>query len=458
MGTRAWAFTAVLLVSVTSAIAGPKEDIQKKTTEAMENYDLMDYDAAKKLLNQALAIAKKSKLDKEPATATVYLDLGLAAFAAGDAESARVAFISAVEIDPKIQISAAYKSPDVAKLLEEARGNSDPKIEMSPEVTDTVDCGSVTGLQHTLIDTAPRSKNVPVEALLAPGVTANKVVVMFRAEGTTDFTEVRLTKQGNCKYTGSIPSSALKRGSAVHYYVGAYDSNNKVLASKGSSGSPNILELTGAASVKSVIGDENPIDNGISTGVIRGGKKPRVMLTVAGGTGFGYVSGATEGGNQVEKCCVGSSLAVVTPELAYYASPKLSIGVAVRIGLPVGANVNAENAEGHSTIAPAGLVRIRYALSPSGQGVRVMGQAGYGVMRNTIKLETGMDGMDTDIVAQGPILIGGGLGYIKRLGGRISFVADASALVGLKTSEKVGTTRVNTGLGADVSLGLAVGF
>jgi len=87
-----------------------------------------------------------------------------------------------------------------------------------------------------------------------------------------------------------------------------------------------------------------------------------------------------------------------------------------------------------------------------------MGQIGGGVMRNTIKLTTNTAGMDTDIVAQGPLLIGAGVGFIKKLGGKVAFVADLSALAGIAIVDKIGTTKVNSGIGADLSLGLAVGF
>jgi len=68
--------------------------------------------------------AKKAKLDKDPVTAKVYLDLGLAQFAAGDAEGAKTAFAEAAKIDPKIQIDAAYKSAELSKLLDEARSEA----------------------------------------------------------------------------------------------------------------------------------------------------------------------------------------------------------------------------------------------------------------------------------------------------------------------------------------------
>jgi hypothetical protein len=471
MGTRclAWLVAIIAVVAVgrvTPASADPKGDIAAKSKEAMENYDMMDYDAAKKALNQALAVAKKAKLDKDPVTAKVYLDLGIAAFAAGDTEAARVAFLSAVQIDAKIQIGAAYKSPELQKLLDEAKaGDANGGGEELP-ADPNIDCTAVKGLQHTIIDTAPAGGPLAIEALVGGDITPVKVAVMYRVEGATDFAEAKLTKQGDCKYTGAIPGNAM-RGSLVHYYVGAFDGNNKVIAAKGSSGSPNILEIAGKVALKN--DEEDPINGTTPTvattgggevtgGVIVGGKAPKVMISVGGGTGFGYVSGNTEGGNMVETCCVGNSLVVGTIELDYMVNRKLAIGVAARLGIPVGANVNAEGAESHSTIAPAGLLRVRYTLSESGEGLRVMGQVGAGVMRNTIKLDTGTAGMDTDIVAQGPLLVGAGIGYIKKLGGNFAFVADLSALAGIAISDKVGTTRVNSGVGADLSLGLAVGF
>src|SRR5258708_474456 len=126
MGTSrivAWLATLVFVLGAPRAVrADIKADVQAKIKEAMESYDLMDYDAAKKLLNQAVATAKRAKLDKDQVTARAYLDLGIVAFAIPDPEAAKVSFISAVQIDPKIQIDAAYRSAEMTKLLDEARG------------------------------------------------------------------------------------------------------------------------------------------------------------------------------------------------------------------------------------------------------------------------------------------------------------------------------------------------
>lgn len=469
MGTRSLVAVFALGLFAGSAWAGPKEDIQKKTKEAMENYDLMDYAASKKTLEGALAAAKKAKLDRDPVVAKVYLSLGITSFADGDADGAKAAFAAAVAIDPKIQIDAAYKSPELMELLEAARSGaatSDPTEGGEPGT----DCAGVRGLQHAIIDTAPGGRALPIEVLVGADVTSTKLGVFYRPEGSTDFIEGKLTKQGDCKYTGEIPGSAMK-GSLVHYYVAALGENGKAVASRGSSGSPNIIELTAAVAGGGGDGDtEDPINGtkqvkssggggSVSGGVIAGGKPAKIFVQVAGGTGFGYVSGKTEFGNPVENCCIGNSLVVLTPEVGYQANRQLSIGIAGRIGLPIGANIDDPMKGKSSTMAPAVLLRARYALAKSGEGLRVMGQVGGGIIRNTIKLKESQDGMDTDIVGQGPLLIGAGVGYLKRLTGNVAFVGDLSVLGAIAVVDKVGNApNLGSGIGADLSIGISIGF
>lgn len=467
-GMRARSLVALvaILVGLGTAVAGPKQDIQSKVKEAMESYDLMDYDAARKLLTQALAIAKKAKLDKDPIVAKAHLSMGIVAFVNQDTDGAKLSFLSAVQIDPKIQIAPAYKSAEMAKLLESVRaeatggggGSGEPDtVDMS---TGGSECASVTGIDHKIIDSAAAGEAVPIEALVASDVSATKIALMYRPEGATEFTEVKLKKEGECKYVGSIPSSAMK-GSLVHYYVAAFNNVGKAIAGKGSSGSPNIIELTSGTGGGLGGGDnEDPIGGGgggggsVSSGITVGPKRAKLLVAFSGGTGFGYVTGETEGMNTVKNCCLGSSLVVLQPEIGYFINPRLSLGIAGRIGIPVGANV-----EGHATAAPGGLVRVRYAVGATGEGLRLMGQAGIGVMRNTIKLDNSMPGMDTDVVAQGPMLLGGGLGFAKRLSGSVSFVAELSVLAGLSVFSMPGLSPVfNSGFGADLSLGIQLGI
>jgi hypothetical protein len=477
MRARSLVALSAILLTFRLAHADGRGDVEKKIKEAMEQYDLMDYDAAKKLLNQALATAKKAHLDKDQISAKAYLDLGIVAFVNNDADAAKLAFISAVQIQPKIQIDPAYKTAEMAKLLDQARGDAGGGTGGGTSDIDAAmnggggggaaDCSSVHGLQHEIIDSAKGGAALPVEAKLGPDVKASRVSVFYRPEGATDFTEVKMSADG-CTYKASIPASGMK-GSLVHYYIAAYGDGPKPIAAKGSSGSPNIIEVTAPApgGGGSHGDDEDPLggkkDSGggasgggeVSSSVtVTGPKRPHIMLAVSGGTGSGYVTGTTEANNPVKSCCIGSPIAVIVPELGYFVSPSTSVSIAARLGLPLGANI-----DGHATMAPAALIRVRHSLSPTGEGLRVMGQIGAGILRNTIKLDNAQAGMDTDIVAQGPLLIGGGVGFTKNLSGSVAFIADLSALAGIAVVDHLGSApKLNSGLSADLSLGLQLGF
>jgi hypothetical protein len=468
MRARCLAALVAFLAMLGTAYAGPKQDIQNKIKEAMESYDGMDYDAAKKVLGQAFSIAKKSKLDKDPVVAKAHLSMGIIAFANGEPDIAKDSFAAAVKIDPKIQIDPAYKSAEMAKVLEQARseagsggGSSSGGSSGGGDTVDMSggeeDCGTVQGVQHKIIDSGKAGAAQKIDAYVGADVEATKIALLYRPEGATEFTEVKLKKEGDCKYTGTIPGSAMK-GTLVHYFVGAFNDNGKQIAGKGSEGSPNIIELTAGGGGGGGDG-EDPIGGGGGGGgdVVDGGgagvKKQKVMILIAGGTGIGYISGQTEGENMVKNAGFGASLLVLQPELGFFVKPQMSIGVALRMGIPVGANV-----EGHATAAPGGLARVRYALKPSGEGLRFMGQLGIGVTRNTITLDNSMPGMDTDIVAQGPLLLGGGAGFAKKLSGSVSFVADVSLLLGLHAFSNTLSPAFNSGFGFDFSLGLQLGI
>ncbi|HEX7841808.1 MAG TPA: tetratricopeptide repeat protein, partial [Kofleriaceae bacterium] len=221
---------AVVIVAVgclaAPAHADPRAEIAAKARSAMASYDGMDYTAARRQLYQALEIAKKSRLDKDPIVARVYLDLGITQLAGSDQEAAKVSFLSAVQIDPKITIEPGYKSAELVRMLDEARAAASDGGEPSSD-----DCKSVRGVQLSAIDGARRGVAQPVEALIGSDLSPARVVVMYRPEGAIDFTEARLTRQAGCRYAGAIPAAAM-HGALVHYYVAAYDANNKVLAAK----------------------------------------------------------------------------------------------------------------------------------------------------------------------------------------------------------------------------------
>lgn len=455
------------------ADAKSKKDIEQKMTEAMENYDLLEYEEARKILNLALTIAKKAKMESDPVTARVHLRLGIVYFAGlNDPESAKLSFLNAAEIDKSITLDKAYSTPEMQKLLDEAKaeaggtgdtGGGEPDVGGGGPDVPAVDCAEVTGVQHAIIEEAKGGRPVPMTAAVGADVQPAKVAIMYRPRGATDFTEAKLTLSGECVYSGQIPADALG-GDVVHYYIAAYNAGGKLIASKGSAGSPNIIEITGqVGGGGGGDDDDNPLGGGGSTGGgggndDRGGGGPArpgkqtVFIALVAGSGGGLVSGKTEQQGNAVKCCFAPQLVHVMPEIGFYLSPRTAVSVAARIGFPIGANIM-----GHATAAPSGLVRVTHWFGPDG-GLHVAGGIGGGIMRDTIKLEGADPDMDTDIVAIGPALVDVGAGYTARLGGGLAFQAQLNAIVGIPVVSEVGSSQLNFGVHIDANLGVVISF
>jgi len=446
-----------------------KKEIQAKNKKAMESFDMLEFEQARSTLGEALQLAKKSKLGKDKVVARVYLNLGIVEYAGlKDEDAAKSAFTQAVAIDPSIQIDVAYKTEGMAELLTAVKkgGGKTEEPTLPEEGGDAgADCDAIEGIDHTLVETGKPGQPQTISARVGSGLGADKVSLFYRAQGTVEFTEVPMTKRDGCSFEAKIPAGAMK-GEAVHYYVAALK-GKKSLASRGSSGSPNIIDL---ASVAGGGNDDNPLASSggggggdISGGVetdTGGGKKKTVFVSLAVGTGGGYVTGTTEVADSEVGCCFAPALLHLFPEIGYYFSRQLSLSAAFRMGFALGANVM-----GHATAAPAGLLRMRYALDESGAGFQVSGAIGGGIIRHTVKVEEAPSGMDTDTTASGPFLIGGGLGYTKPMTGSMSFVGELNALaaapVGIKelgTCPGEGCVKPHFGLQFDINLGLLLAF
>ena len=475
------------------ASADPKtvKAIERKNREAMENYDLLDYEAAKKGLNEALALAKRKRLNSHPIKAQTHLYLGIVEFSGfGDKESALLQLMDAVTIDANVEIPAAYRTNELEEMLKSAQreigGGKGGGGGGGGEPADSVDCGSLMGMSHELVDEAKAGADRKIDAHVAGDVGASKVSLFYRKQGEDSFTEIKMTKSGECRYAAVIPGDALA-GEFMHYYVAALNKSDKVVASKGSAGSPNIIEIaTGGGGGGGFdeggggFDDENPLaggrkkkksSGGKSTGsggkvggsVSVGPKESKFFLSLALGSGGGYVTGSTESTGNDVGCCFAPALLHVFPELGYMLDKRSSVSLAVRVGFPIGANI-----EGHSKGAPAALLRYRRAMNPNGRGVALNMGVGGGVIRNTVKLTDPVEeGMDTDTVALGPLLVSAGASYLSDLGGPMRFVFEVNAIAGIPVVEEFSCAdpddsstcvRPEFGVNFDINLGLLFAF
>jgi hypothetical protein len=470
---------ALILAHTSSAHADSraKKKIQQETQLGMDAYDILDFKEAKKKLQNAILLAKKNGLEKDNVTAKAHLALGIVYFSGfKDPESAKLQFIEAVSINNKIQLDAAYKTGKLSKLLEEARkeygkrgtgGGNTSGGGSDGGSSDSIDCGAIDSIKHTIVDSAPAGKNVVITAHVGTKLKAKKVRLHYRPYKMENFIATTMSKKDGCTYQARIPAKYVK-GDYLHYYVAAYNGSGKILASKGSSGSPNIIEPQsssgGSGGSGGGLDTENPLAGGGGGGssssiTKKGPKRPshsKLFLAVAVGTGGGYVSGETEDPALRNKvgCCFAPALLHVFPELGYFLSKQTSLSFAFRMGFPVGAN-----RQGHATAAPSGLLRLRYALDKSGNGLQVNAAAGFGIIRHIVKLSDVPAGEgDVDTVASGPLLLGGGVAYSRPMGGPIKFVAEVNSIAGLPVAGISGVDDPSFAVQFDVNLGLLFAF
>jgi hypothetical protein len=444
---------------------------------AMEDYDLLEFDAAKKQLGDALALAKRSKLERNAVAAKTHLHLGIVYGAgSGDNDTALLEFIAALQIDPNLKLEAAYRSPTLSKTFEQARVTVGGARGTGPAPTPAP--SEERGLKHTPIEEAPSGQAILISARVGADLKPASVVLAYRAAGAAGFTTSQMKSANGIEYQGVIPDAAT-RGASVHYYIEARSAQGKILAASGNVDAPNIISISRPVAVRTGGDDgpdeENPLGRKTTSG--SGGdnegegttvtKKPAARgrsfwVGVSVGSGAGYINGETEVSHQEVTCCLAPAPFHIEPEIGYYLSPQLTISLYGRIGFPLGANV-----EGAATLAPAALGRIAYLFGRGWEsgGIYLHADLGGGFIRHIIKLTktsaTAAMG-DTDTFATGPLLLGGGLGWQRPIAGPVRLQIDLNVLVGVPIIKEIGSGARPTNLGfainGDLSLGFALGF
>jgi hypothetical protein len=442
---------------------------------AMEDYDLLEFDSAKKQLADALALIKRHRLDKHAVAARTHMNLAIVYGAGlGDQDTALLELISALEIDPDLKLDAAYRSPALQKSYEQARASvsgEDPAAPPAP---------TGPALTHAPVEEAPAGAAITISVRAGREVIdrVTQVTLRFRPAGSESFSSTPMRSAGGGEFRGIIPESAT-RGDTVHYFVEARAATGKIMASAGSVDAPNIVSLirVQAARPDDPPDDENPLrEEPARLGAVEGSgtggepeetavrRHPAVRRSfyfgVGVGSGLGYVDGETEVSHQAVTCCVAPAPLHVTPEIGFWLSRQLTLSLVGRIGFPLGANV-----AGAATLAPAGFLRATYLFGRD-RGPYLHGDLGGGFIRHTIKLTrssaTTNQG-DTDTYVTGPLLLGAGTGWIFPLGGSgLRFVVDLSVIAGIPIVESLGSgaraSKPGFAIHGDLSLGMGFAF
>ncbi len=239
---------------IASAVGAETKDVKRienLTRVALEDYDLGDFDAAKKRLEGALAEIKTAKLEAHPVAASANLYLG-AVYAIGLKDSAKgVALVrTALSIDPQVVVPPVLKKPEVDKLIEQAKT---PAEEKKPEPAAD---GPVVGIVHAPIDNAQEGTDIPIEAKVGADLKAKEVTLYFHAAGAQKWLTAPMKKAKGESYVVVIPAAATAVDS-LHYYIDVRNAKKKIVASKGNASTPFVISV-----IRNKPADEPVADDG----------------------------------------------------------------------------------------------------------------------------------------------------------------------------------------------------
>jgi len=211
--------------------------IENLTRVALEDYDLGDFDAAKKRLEGALAEIKVAKLETHPVAASANLYLG-AVYAIGLKDSVKgLALVrTALSIDPKVVVPPVLKKPEVDKLIEQAKAPVEEK-----KAEPVVD-GPVVGIVHSPVDSAQEGTDIPVEAKIGADLKAKEVTLYFHAAGAEKWLTAPMKKAKGESYVVTIPAAATAVD-ALHYYIDVRNAKKKLVATKGNASTPFVISV-----------------------------------------------------------------------------------------------------------------------------------------------------------------------------------------------------------------------
>jgi hypothetical protein len=344
-----WAGTALMPATAFAQDQAVIDKLVQMNKKALDDYDTLDFDSAKKRLLDALMTGKKAGLDNHPVLARTYIHLG-AVYLIGfkDRQKALQSFGRALDIDPNIQLSKGIDTPEVTAAFQEAQrghgggggggesaapkpkrrgpimesdsgGSAPPPPRRPPPPPPEDDEGKepdlpvhVAALDCPTPDEAIIDRALLLRCAVAPNLPVASVVLLYRAPGKDGYTEEVMTKSPKGWLQATIPKKAVT-GKSIQFYFEGRNAAGKAVVANGGADSPNIVLLVeesargeASAAPSGVDEEENPLADeegpyrprlhlghrdtdreGLDT---RYGKR-KWWIGIGLGTGYGYAKG-----------------------------------------------------------------------------------------------------------------------------------------------------------------------
>jgi hypothetical protein len=397
--------------------------------KAVDAYQHLEFEAALQILNEALDQSERAGLTQHPIRARTFVTLGIVTLGGFKQRDAAVKYFrKALQIQPEVRLSPGLANPDIQAAFDEAvaglaSGGGD---ELPPEKA----------LVHEPVRVGHARQAVPIRVVPDKELEASAVVLRHRAASATAFTDLPMKKDAAGAFEAEIPASATT-GEHVAYCIEARRTNGSVLVGRGTVADPFVVALAPAP----ITTESRP--------TARSDK--RLFVAVLGGTGFGWASGTGEAtrNDVVSSGMDWTANGQLAPELGYFLTPRLMLGVQARLQMVRGATPYhvpdarpGECGDDHvcapTTGAFAGLLKATWLLGEPDRAFHpyLSLSAGAGTIRHVSKVsspQTCGDGHEAcvDTVAGGPVLFGPGFGFQYRIADAVRIVAEIGGLVGL---------------------------
>jgi hypothetical protein len=433
------------------------EKVTKLNKKAVDEFENLNFDQARKILKDALDVCARSGLEQSQVAARTHVHLGVVLFAGfKQKDDALEEFKKALEIASDVKLDKLLATPEIQEVFDQAveaqkgaGGGGDTTV---PAAADAI--------THEPVTRAAQGKPIQINATLDSSVKAKKVVLSFSADGSEDFGEREMKEESPGNWMGEIPASATE-GAKVSYYIEVDGDGDQVLASKGSAAAPLVVSLQGAAlagNKKTAAPPPKPKESEE--------EGPSWYFALGVGSGVGWTTGT---GEVYSKDVVKPSgfaaaeLGQVLPQVGYFLSPDLMLSVQLRIQKVSGATAfyptDATTCGPGMVCAPpsfavSGFARANYLFHFDDLHPFVSGLVGGGTIRHVAsfasmpKCGTDMKTTCVDTLASGPVFVGAGGGILYNL-------SPAFALTG-ETNLLAGFTKFTFNI--DINVGVAVEY
>jgi len=166
------------------------------------------------------------------------------------------------------------------------------------------------------------------------------------------------------------------------------------------------------------------------------------FFSVAVGTSGGIIGGETEGLEAPVETGPQWAPLHVRAELAAFRNRRYALAISGRLGIPFTVDI------GDPPTAKSVMLRVYRFEGP----LRFNVGAGAGYIRYAV----GVDGTSTDAMVAGPILAGGGAGYVFKISKSWRLTFDANVVIAIAPTDKYKGVPNEHALHLDLDVGLAV--